>query len=286
MDKKTAVYGTCAVAVAVGIAAWGVGDAQRKSTPIAAQAPAATPHASVHIPTAVPMSQGMLPPPPSDSNLSKAQQFDAYAKAGTPADKFMAYRLAQACAMNTNLRRTFEMIPAGERTPELKAKLETGELKANQDAACGNLTDRQLSARTEYVKEAAEAGIPGAAIYLSSEPPFGDATAYETRPDDPAVLEYRRHIVSLIKLAALKGDSWSMVVLSDMYATGQGEVEGRDPAKALEYHIAARDAMANAGSKMLAYVDKKTQDLEQGLPVEQIEAAKKAGHTLALGDGK
>lgn len=288
MGKKAWLIAGGAAAAIVAVALWETRQSHQDAAP-------ATAHTSVpnqttaraNVPSVAPQSQLKAPPStPTELKVSKARQFDEYVKAGTPADKFKAYLLAQSCVAHTNMRRAFEMIPPGERTSEVKAQIEAGEFKAGQEAACGDLTDRQIAARIEYVKVAAEAGLPGAAVYLSGEPPFGDATAYETRPDDPAVLEYRRHIVDLIKLAASKGDPWSMVVLSDMYATGQGEVEGPDPVKALEYHFAWRDAMAKAGSKMLPYVDKKTKDLEQGLTVQQIEAAKNAGHIIALGGEK
>lgn len=294
MQNRTKLVAGCLTTVAV--LALGVFWAGKDVTQVATVVDAARPAQATqqqHAPTSVMEAstttsamQARLHSVSPRLNMSKASQFEEYVKRGTPADKFQAYLLAHSCVASTKVRRSFEMIPLGERTAEVKEKIESGEFKADQDAACGDLTDRQILARVDYAKDAAEAGVPGAAIYLSSEPPFGDAATYDTRPDDLAVLEYRRHIVDLIKLAASKGDAASMTVLVNMYATGQGEVEGRDPVKALQYHIAMRDAMAKAGSKMLPYVDRRTKDLEQGLAVEQIESAKRFGHLIALGETK
>jgi len=289
MRQRKGLLAACAVAAVAAIV--GVGMHMSKEAPsssvavlqpasksVVAQSPV-TPLSSAATGNSHPRST------PSTSS-SKSTEFNQLVNSGQPADKLKAYMLAQMCVWATEAQRSAEMTPAAERSPEVRKQLDSGEFKAKAAAECGDLSDQQILGRRKYVQEAAEAGVPTAALRLAEEGPFGDLSALVNRPDDPAVLEWRRHTVDLLKLAAKKGDVDAMGSLSNMYATGGGIIEGRDPVKALEYNTAMWEAVKKATGKESAFAGQKIRELSEGLTAEQIEAAKKAGHMIAMGEDK
>lgn len=288
MGSKTWLIAGCAVAAIVAVALWGTWQSHQDAAPttVHTSSPNQT-TAMANAPSVAPQPQLKAPAPtPTELKVSKAAQFDEYAKANTPTDRFRAYLLAQNCIWAMEHQRNAEMTPPGERNEDVRRQLEGGEFRAKVETACGDLKDTQLLARRKYVEEAAEAGFPMAAIYLSAEGPFGDPRALVDRPNDPAVLQWRSHIVDLLKLAASKGDTAAMTSLSNMYASGSGVIEGRDPVKALEYWAAIWNVQKKTTGKTSPETDQRMEVLSRGLTAEQIEAAKRAGHLLALGGEK
>lgn len=213
---------------------------------------------------------------------SKAKEFDHLTKSSSPKDYFQAYMLAQACIWSRESQRDAEMTPQANRDADTQRQLDSGALELQSKTACGDLSDEQLAQRQSYLAKAAEAGVPMAALRLSAEGPFGDPSALITRPDDPAVLEWRKHVVELLKLATTKGDISAMESLSNMYFSGTGVVEGRDPAKALQYQTAMWEAWKNSTGKISPFAERRINELSTGLTPEQVEAAKQAGQLLAM----
>lgn len=191
-----------------------------------------------------------------------------------------AYMTAMLCVWPTKEMKQAELTSPGERTASQKAGLASGALKAAADRACGDLTEAQINSRRQHMEVAAEAGVPQAALYLVQEGPFGDVTALDTRPDDPAVLAWRARMVDLFKLAASKGDVMSMQSLSNMYFDGVGIVDKPDPVLALQYQTAAQLVYkAQSGRNAIPPFLRKR--LTQSLTAEQIAAADAAGGLIA-----
>lgn len=281
--REMSIAGCVVVAIA-GIGIWVLGSESPGPAPVVRQVP------MFERPTATavaPLEREVKPHVVATARTaSKASEFNDLLKSGAPADRFQAYTLAQACVWAYQAQRTAEMTVPAERDAATTAELERGGFAAKTQAACGDLTDQQLLTRVKYLEEAAEAGVPMAAVRLADEGPFGDPSALMTRADDPAVLEWRKHIGDLIKLAAEKGDYIAMLSLSNMYATGSGVLGVRDPMKALEYATAMWELQKKATGRISEFAEQSTKKLSEGLDAEQVERAKRAGHLLAMGGEK
>lgn len=84
------------------------------------------------------------------------------------------------------------------------------------------------------------------------------------------MLEWRKHIVSLLQLAAEKGDVNAMGSLSNMYASGTGVIEGRDPVKALQYQTAMWEAWKKTTGNTSPFAEQRMNELSQGLTAEKL----------------
>ena len=223
-----------------------------------------------------------LSPADSAYGPSLAAKFSALAGTGDPADAFRAYDLATRCAESQADERAAERQALGERSAETVAALNDGTFKAASTTYCGDLSSAQIADRTKYLKQAAEAGVPMAAIRLVEQGPWGDPSALTTRPNDPAVLEWRRQMVGLIEFAASKGDYAAMDSLSTMYRTGSGVLGERDPGKALMYATAKWEAYRQATGRTSAYATQEVSQLASALSPQEASAATTAGQQFAL----
>lgn len=211
-----------------------------------------------------------------------ADEFARLVASDDPADAFRAYDMAARCVESQADERAAEMQAPGERSPETAAALAAGTFKSATVASCGDLTGAQLRDRLKYLRLAADAGVPMAAIWLVEEGPWGDPSALFTRPDDPAVLEWRKQMVGLIELAAGKGDYAAMDSLSSMYQTGSGILGVRDPAKALTYAVAKWETYRRATGRTSGFAAQEVSRLAGALPSQAASAAIAAGQQFAL----
>lgn len=213
---------------------------------------------------------------------SLSEEFAKLVDTGSPIDAFHAYDIATRCAESQADEKAAEMQAPGERSAETNAALKDGTFRATTVANCGDLTSAQVADRVKYLTQAANAGVPMAALRLVEQGPWGDQTALTTRPDDPAVLEWRRQMVGLIELAAGKGDYAAMDSLSTMYRTGSGILGERDPGKALMYATAKWEAYQQATGRTSAFAKQEVSQLAAGLTPQEAAAATTAGHQFAI----
>lgn len=218
----------------------------------------------------------------SAAQRSLGDDFERLVGTGEPADAFRAYDLAARCAESKADEKAAELQAPGERSAETTAALKDGSFKAAAASNCGNLTSAQVDSRVRYLRQAAEAGVPIAAIRLVEYGPWGDPTALATRPNDPAVLEWRHEMLGLIELAAGKGDYAAMDSLSTMYGTGTGLLGERDPGKALMYATAKWEAYRQATGLTSAFVSQEVAQLARALTPRAASAAAAAGHEFAV----
>ena len=121
------------------------------------------------------------PPLPASAAPTLAGQLERLAASGSAADAYAAYNLLDDCLVFQQEGR----LPAleFERGSEM-----TADEKIAQQSLCANLTERQKSARLDFLEKAAKGGVAGASTRFFYEGPFGDRSALRSRPDDPLVL--------------------------------------------------------------------------------------------------
>ena len=160
------------------------------------------------------------------------QQLARLAASGSPDDAYAAYNLLDDCIVFQKEGR----LPAleFERGSEM-----TADEKAAQQYLCADLTERQKSARLDFLAQAAKAGVPGASTRFFYEGPFGDRSALRSRPDDPLVLAWKQQAIAQLTAQAEQAELSSLGTLMMAYVT-DGEVSKKDAPKAYGYLLALR----------------------------------------------
>lgn len=283
LGKATAIAATAAtVTLAAGLAIHWSDDTELAATTAATDRQAPGADARTSSASAPTPAHGSVALATTAVRPSLGDEFERLVGTGDPADAFRAYDLATRCAESKADETAAGLQAPGERSAETIAALKDGSFKATTAANCENLTNAQIDGRVKYLRQAAEAGVAMAAIRLVEYGPWGDPTALATRPNDPAVLEWRHEMVGLIELAASKGDYAAMDSLSTMYRTGSGLLGERDPGKALIYATAKWEAYRQATGRTSAFASQEVSQLASALTPRAASAAAAAGREFAM----
>ena len=218
-------------------------------------------------------------PVPASAQASAApgleQQLARLAASGSPDDAYAAYNLLDDCIMFQKEGR----LPAleFERGSEM-----TADEKSAQKHLCANLTERQKSARLDFLEKAAKGGVAGASTRFFYEGPFGDRSALRSRPDDPLVLAWKQQAVAQLTVQADQAELSSLGTLMMAYLT-DGDVTKKDAPKAYGYLLALRmvhDDILTPGSTN-PYQDSYWHWLRDELTPEQQAAAVSRANAIA-----
>ena len=203
------------------------------------------------------------------------QQLARLAASGSPDDAYAAYNLLDDCIVFQKEGR----LPALEfdRGSEM-----TADEKSAQQHLCADLTERQKSARLDFLEKAAKGGVPGASTRFFYEGPFGDRSALRSRPDDPLVLAWKRQAVAQLTAQADQAELSSLATLMMAYLA-DGEVVRKDAPLAYGYLLALRmvhDDILTPGSTN-PYQDSYWHWLRDELTPEQQAAAVSRANAIA-----
>jgi TPR repeat protein len=197
--------------------------------------------------------------------------FARFAAQKTPAGAMEAYRVAQQCEQA-------RFLAGASRATADRAQQNT--LRSSTDvAACYGMeavTERQ---RLELLDQAVAAGVRGASALYLAEGPFGDPSALETRPDDPAVAEWKQRVLRYLQRDANRGDESAILALAGVYEDGT-LVGGVDRGKALVY-LTARQEMLRAKGKVSPAAIAVYELAKRQTPHNEVAAAIEAGKALA-----
>lgn len=218
-------------------------------------------------------------PAPASAQASAApgleQQLARLAASGSPDDAYAAYNLLDDCIVFQHEGR----LPAleFERGSEM-----TADEKTAQQRLCANLTERQKSARLDFLAQAAKGGVAGASTRFFYEGPFGDRSALRSRPDDPLVLAWKQQAVAQLTAQADQAELSSLSTLMMAYLT-DGEVVRKDAPLAYGYLLALRmvhDDILTPGTTN-PYQDSYWHWLRDELTPEQQAAAVSRANAIA-----
>jgi hypothetical protein len=170
-------------------------------------------------------------PPP----LALAEQIDRLVATRDPAHAYAAYRLLADCiSFNRD----------GDRIVFEDSRAHRGDIRAlsadekSRDALlCAGMTERMRQSRLDYLAIAAQAGVPGAAVAMATEGPFGDRTALATRPGDSLVQQWKANVNAQLAHAADSGDLDALHYLTGMRKNGNALLT-TDAAAAYRYGLA------------------------------------------------
>ena len=218
-------------------------------------------------------------PAPASAQASAApglaQQLARLAASGSPDDAYAAYNLLDDCIVFQKEGR----LPAleFERGSEM-----TADEKSAQQHLCADLTERQKSARLDFLALAAKGGVAGASTRFFYEGPFGDRSALRSRPDDPLVLAWKQQAVAQLTAQAEQAELSSLSTLMMAYLA-DGEVVSKDAPLAYGYLLALRmvhDDILTPGTTN-PYQDSYWHWLRDELSPEQQAAAASRANAIA-----
>ncbi len=220
MNSKAALISVIVVAVGAAFAVHYMpsspvtvkGDGVAAATP-SLQLPTAQETVSKALPTAVVASA------PSSALVSLTAQ-GAYER----------YSRLHACAEKRAFDARISQVPSESRAGMQAAA-------RGMEKACDGITDQQLAERLTLLRQAVDAGVPGAISKWIQEGPFGDPTALESRPDDPLVVEWKKEAVEKLKQGADAG-SRSALAMSAQLFESDGLLTSRDVPSAIKYWTA------------------------------------------------
>ena len=165
-----------------------------------------------------------------------AAQIDRLVATRNPAHAYAAYRLLADCAaFNRDGDRIVFDAEDNEKLPAMRAL--TAAEKAHDAVLCAGMTERMRQSRLDYLALAARAGVPGAAVAMAIEGPFGDITALATRPGDPLVQQWQADVNAQLARAAEHGELDVLHYLTGMRKSGDALFSG-DAAAAYRYGLA------------------------------------------------
>ena len=222
-----------------------------------------------------------LPPPQGVSVPPKPSRAAEVARLWASADSrdaWHAYQLVDACVRAREVEASAAALPLGPPTAAAREAMASGWESAAQ--VCDDISAAQIAQRLHHLDVAAAAGVPGAAVALAAEGPFGDRDALAQRPDDPLVVAWKQRVVELMQASAKNGDKDALLALANQYRSADGLV-ARDPQRALAYWAAQRDIAHAAGARTSRGAGKIAAAWSEGLSEEQIAAAIADGQTLA-----
>ncbi|MGB9110141.1 MAG: hypothetical protein WCC39_15760 [Telluria sp.] len=139
---------------------------------------------------------------------------------------------------------------------------------------CATITDGMRRSMYDYLRAAAFAASPGVGSPWFRYGPSGDKDALKTRPNDPAVIEWKQNALALVTRDADAGDINAMQDLMNGYA-GRSPGFDVDPGQALVYATAYRDIMTAMDiGPVFNMPDTELDALAQKLSPEQLAWAK------------
>lgn len=159
---------------------------------------------------------------PTREPSSKGLEIDALVASGRPVDALAAFHITAQCKAAHDWERGFIEMPP----PEPSA------------IACAGIMQRHLMDMARLLRVAVKAGVNGAVVAQHRFGPLdGDVWALQTRPDDPAVVEWQTSTrVALIEEARRTGNKEVLGDLSGSYLDGSlGE---KNPELGLAYLLA------------------------------------------------
>jgi hypothetical protein len=172
---------------------------------------------------------------------SLSDQVDRLIATRDPANAFAAYQLLANCdSFNRDGDRIIFDMPEtgpskGDAMPGMRAM--TPAEKAHEARLCRGMTERMRQSRLDYLAVAAQAGVPGAAIAMATEGPFGDRTALATRPNDPLVQQWKTSVHAQLTRAGDAGDLGVLHYLAGMQTSGDAPF-AKNAAEAYRYGLA------------------------------------------------
>lgn len=213
-------------------------------------------------------------PLPANAAPTLARQLERLAASGSADDAYAAYNLLDDCLVFQHEGRlpALEFERGSEMTPAEKSA---------QQQLCADLTERQKSARLDYLAVAARGGVPGAATRFMQEGPFGDRSALRSRPDDPLVLAWKQQAIAQLTAQAEQAELSSVSTLMMAYLV-DGEVVKKDAPQAYGYLLALRmvyDDMLAPGAAN-PYQDSYWHWLRDELTPEQQAAATRKAEAI------
>ena len=142
---------------------------------------------------------------------------------------------------------------------------------------CQGVSYTDMTHRLDLLESAIKAKVRGAASLYYLEGPFGDSNALETRPNDPAVVAWKKQAIAQLEAAAEAGDSDTFIDLILIHTLG--EIAEKDPVKVYIYTI-AQHAVQELESKAQPYSQKYSEYLRKDLSPAQITQAEEKAKTL------
>jgi len=179
------------------------------------------------------------PAPPAVAPVPLAVQVDRLVATRDPARAYAAYRLLADCASfnRDGDRIVFDDADITPPTGMPGMRALTAVEKARDALLCAGMTERMRQSRLDYLAIAAQAGVPGAAVAMATEGPFGDRTALATRPSDPLVQQWTATVHAQLARAADEGDLDVLHYLTGMRIGGD-TLFTKDAAAAYRYGLA------------------------------------------------
>src|SRR6185369_12834389 len=124
------------------------------------------------------------PPPPVDvpapMQRSLAAEVDRLMRSADARDAFAAYTLIDGCLRARDAESVVRALPVSAENQAIRQA--NAASPERPELLCGDLTSAQIAGRLSLLERAAAAAVPGAAMALVDEGPFGDRSALEQRP--------------------------------------------------------------------------------------------------------
>jgi hypothetical protein len=199
------------------------------------------------------------------------EEVDALTATRNPEDALQAYGIIEGCE---GLRSLFQMdaLPMAF-LPQKKQ--------------CSTITDAMRRSMYDYLQVAASTGTPGVGSPLYRYGPFGDKEALQSKPNDPAVIEWKEHALALVIRDGDRGDINAIQDLMNGYA-GKSPGFDADPSRAFAYALAYRDVtdLMDSGPVFNKPTDADLDALAAKLSPEQIAWAKEKAKGIVAARSK
>ena len=172
--------------------------------------------------------QWMAAVPHSDAKVQDEQRpfaevIAALIATRNPADAHTAYGIIEGCEMNRDSA-LLKLDPVPPMILSYKKR-------------CDSITEVMRRSRFDYLRTAAYAGVPGVGSDWFRQGPPGGMDALQTRPNDPAVIEWKQQALSLLMRDGERGDFNALQDLMNGYKKGTPLFDA-DPSRALAYATA------------------------------------------------
>jgi TPR repeat protein len=274
-----------ALVVAAAVTVWSLWRPEPPATqPTAATKPASEVRqaSTINMPASLPKLPPAAVAKQADTAISLSAQVKELSASASPKDAFSAYWILQQCRHARKSERDHQLTPQAQRSEDYDGLVSVGAAGPQFVArVCGDLTDSDFRNLLTLIERAAEAGEPMAALYFSSEGPWGDVEALYSRWDDPLVQEWRAKVIRLINFAARKGDVAALTALQNQYETGEGLIAEKNPDLALRYAVAKQIVHDAMTGRKLMYSKKELAELSAAVAPDAAVRERAAGEALA-----
>ncbi len=212
---------------------------------------------------------------------SRSVEISKLVESKSPVDAFRAYTIILGCKIAREEELAASLTKSADRDAQTVSRIVNGDFQKSTAAACGDIDNRLIAKRLDYLEIAANAGVPMAALRLASEGPWGDLNALKDRANDPSVLDWRRRVSQLIEHAAENGDAMSIGSLVNQYSSGAGIIGQVNYAHALKYAVAQRIVYEKQNNRPLYGIASIISELTSHVSAEDAVKATEAGVALA-----